>query len=56
MPKAKVRNIGIPGIKPPERTCNDPNCPFHGRLSVRGILLEGTVVSTKMKGNGEKRG
>jgi len=50
MPKAKVRNIGIPGIKPPERTCNDPNCPFHGRLSVRGILLEGTVVSTKMRG------
>jgi len=46
--KPKVRNVGIPGIKPPEKTCEDPNCPFHGKLPVRGILLEGTVVSTKM--------
>jgi len=46
--KPKVRNIGIPGIKPPEKTCEDPNCPFHGKLPVRGILLEGTVVSTRM--------
>ena len=48
MAKPKVRNIGIPGIKPPEKTCEDPNCPFHGKLPVRGILLEGTVVSTRM--------
>ena len=48
MAKPKVRNVGIPGIKPPEKTCEDPNCPFHGKLPVRGILLEGTVVSTKM--------
>ncbi|HID15568.1 MAG TPA: 30S ribosomal protein S17 [Candidatus Atribacteria bacterium] len=43
-----TRNIGVPGIKPPEQECNDPKCPFHGRISVRGRLLEGTVVSAKM--------
>jgi small subunit ribosomal protein S17 len=42
-----VRNIGLP-VKAPGRSCDDLNCPFHGRLSVRGKLLEGTVVSTKM--------
>ncbi len=43
-----ARNIGIPGIEPPEKKCDDPNCPFHGTLSVRGIILEGVVVSDKM--------
>ena len=44
----KVRNIGIPNIEPPERVCDDPNCPFHGSLSVRGRIMEGIVTSTKM--------
>ncbi|RLE82674.1 MAG: 30S ribosomal protein S17 [Thermoprotei archaeon] len=44
-----ARNIGIPGITPPEEECDDPNCPFHGRLSVRGLILEGVVVSTRMR-------
>jgi small subunit ribosomal protein S17 len=35
------------GVKPPEATCSDPRCPFHGNLSVRGRVLEGTVVSDK---------
>jgi len=43
-----ARNIGIPGISPPKESCEDPLCPFHGKLSVRGILLEGRVVSKKM--------
>ena len=43
-----VRNIGLPGVEPPREKCNDPNCPFHGRLPVRGIVLEGVVVSDKM--------
>ncbi|MEM1985189.1 MAG: 30S ribosomal protein S17 [Nitrososphaeria archaeon] len=43
-----LKNIGLP-VKPPEKTCNDPLCPFHGRLSVRGILQEGKVVSCKAK-------
>jgi small subunit ribosomal protein S17 len=43
----KTRNIGI-SVKPPEITCNDPKCPFHGKLSVRGQIIEGIVVSDKM--------
>lgn len=35
-------------VKPPEKKCEDPNCPFHGTLSVRGQLLEGEVVSDKL--------
>ncbi len=29
--------------------CNDPNCPFHGTLSMRGRQFTGTVISTKMR-------
>lgn len=37
------RDIGY--ASPPERTCTDYACPFHGSLSVRGKVLEGTVVN-----------
>ncbi len=43
-----MRNIGI-DIKPPSKTCNDPECPFHGSLSVRGKILEGKVVNNLAK-------
>ncbi len=43
-----MKNIGI-DVKPPEKECNDINCPFHGELPVRGQILTGKVVSTKMK-------
>jgi small subunit ribosomal protein S17 len=42
----KIKNIGIEA-NPPERVCNDKNCPWHGKLSLRGKLLEGKVVSTR---------
>lgn len=32
----------------PRKECNDRNCPFHGVLSIRGRVLEGFVVSSKM--------
>jgi small subunit ribosomal protein S17 len=35
-------------VTPPETTCTDDNCPFHGTLSVRGQTIEGTVASTDM--------
>lgn len=35
-------------LKKPKKTCEDPNCPFHGTLSIRGRVLEGIVVSAKM--------
>ncbi len=43
-----ARDIGI-DVPVPEKTCTDDHCPFHGKLSVRGQLLEGVVVSTKMQ-------
>ena len=36
-------------LKKPKKTCDDPNCPFHGTLSIRGRVLEGTVISSKME-------
>lgn len=45
--EVKIRDIGI-DVNPPASTCNDVNCPFHGKISVRGQVLEGKVVSIKM--------
>jgi small subunit ribosomal protein S17 len=46
MAKEKTRNIGI-DAKPPAKTCVDPKCCWHGKLPVRGKIIEGTVVSAK---------
>lgn len=35
-------------FKKPKKSCTDPNCPFHGNLSVRGRVLDGQVISAKM--------
>ena len=45
--KEKKINIGIP-VKIPEKDCKDVNCPFHGKLSIRGRSFVGTVKSSKM--------
>ena len=34
-------------VKPPEKSCEDSNCPFHGTLPVRGNIIQGKVVSTR---------
>jgi small subunit ribosomal protein S17 len=44
-----AKDIGLK-VTPPEQDCEDPNCPFHGTLPVRGRTLEGVVASTKMRG------
>lgn len=46
MAKKKFRNIGIEA-KPPEKVCEDKNCPWHGKLPIRGKIIEGTVVSSR---------
>lgn len=46
--KVRFRDIGV-DVPPPDRECQDPNCPFHGKLPVRGQIIEGVVVSTKMQ-------
>ena len=40
--------IGI-NVEEPKKKCNDKNCPFHGHLKARGIMLKGRVVSTAMQ-------
>ena len=40
--------IGIPGVTEPTKNCDDPHCPFHGSLKVRGRIFTGTVVKNRM--------
>jgi small subunit ribosomal protein S17 len=43
-----MKNIGI-DVKPPQKSCNDPCCPFHSSLKIRGKTFKGKVVSAKNK-------
>ena len=36
-------------VKESAEKCDDPRCPFHGNLKVRGQVLEGKVISDKMR-------
>ncbi|HVL49509.1 MAG TPA: 30S ribosomal protein S17 [Candidatus Thermoplasmatota archaeon] len=45
---ATTRDIGI-DVAAPSRACDDPHCPFHGGLAVRGHIIDGQVVSAKME-------
>jgi small subunit ribosomal protein S17 len=45
----RVKNLKIPGVEPPKEICGDPNCPWHGSLRVRGVILEGSVVKANAK-------
>jgi small subunit ribosomal protein S17 len=44
----RARDIGL-DVRAPRTRCDDRHCPFHGRLSLRGQVLEGTVVSVAMQ-------
>lgn len=44
-----MNDIGIPIVNAPKTACTDKNCPFHGHLKLRGRVLQGQVVSTKMQ-------
>ncbi len=46
----EVRDIGVNTV-PPERECQDKNCPYHGDLPVRGQILSGVIESKKMDGS-----
>jgi len=36
--KTGTRNIGL-DVTPPKEKCEDINCPFHGKLSIRGRIF-----------------
>ena len=42
------RDIGL-DVRAPRAACSDRHCPFHGRLSLRGQVIEGTLVSNSMQ-------
>ena len=44
----RARDIGL-DVRAPKTRCDDRHCPFHGRLPLRGQVLEGTVVSVAMQ-------
>lgn len=44
----RARDIGL-DVRAPRTTCDDRHCPFHGRLSLRGQVIEGTLVSNAMQ-------
>lgn len=44
----KARDIGV-DVVAPKQACTDPHCPFHGGFSVRGQIVDGQVVSTRME-------
>jgi len=48
MTAKKARDIGI-DVPVPEEPCDDPRCPFHGKISVRGQMFTGEVVSDRME-------
>lgn len=44
----KARNIGIDAV-PPKDECMDEKCAWHGKLSVRGNIFQGKIVSSKAR-------
>ncbi len=46
--RPRAKDIGL-DVRGPKERCDDLHCPFHGRLPVRGQILEGTVVSGAMQ-------
>ena len=48
MDKKAKTNIGV-DVQPPQGSCKDKKCPWHGTLPVRGRVFEGVVKSAKAK-------
>ena len=44
----KARDIGIDAV-PPKNECADGKCAWHGKLSVRGNIFQGKIVSSKAR-------
>jgi len=46
---AHVKNIGIEGINPPSKVCNERKCPWHGEIRIHGFVFEGRVIKYSHK-------
>ncbi len=47
-----VKDVGIPNVKIPDKTCTDDNCPYHGTLRVRGAIMEGVLIKNRAQKSG----
>lgn len=47
--KAETDDATGMGFPEPEASCADANCPFHGKLTLHGRKLSGTVSSARMR-------
>ena len=43
----KPKQIGI-DVQPQKKECKDDKCPFHGNLKVRGKIVIGKVINSKI--------
>ncbi len=51
MGESVTRDVGVrfEGLEPPSKACDDPECPWHGHLKVRGGLTVGRVIKLRAK-------
>ena len=35
-------------VAQPAETCDDPKCPYHGKVTIRGKILSGVVMKDKI--------
>ncbi len=45
---SEPKNIGL-DVRPPGKHCQDPKCPFHGEVKVRGRILTGKAIGVSAK-------
>jgi len=45
----EVKELKVPGVDKPRERCSDPNCPWHGSVRVRGVILEGVVDKARAR-------
>ncbi|MEM3857296.1 MAG: 30S ribosomal protein S17 [Thermoprotei archaeon] len=41
------KSVGIPNVAPPTRECADVDCPYHGHLKVRGMVVQAAVIQKR---------
>ena len=44
-----TKDIGIDGIDPPTKTCNDKKCAWHGTVRIRGRIFVGKIVKKSFR-------
>lgn len=43
-----AKGVGIKDVEIPKEDCGSVKCPFHGSITVRGSIIKGKVLSSRM--------